>query len=172
MLSLDVLEVEILDFLGIKKFLSQLFDSLLRFLNNFLVFKTISINAFFLTFKSLKSKETVEPRKNIANILLGFPEVEIFFVPNCMNNVDYFSKYFLVEKNHQLHQKIAQLTLFLQLLNEICLLTVSQLSVSLYCLINGFWLGWVVHGLRVDRWVIETGLRNDDVFNGMVVEFE
>ena len=58
-----------------------------------------------------------------------------------MDDVDYFSKDLLVEKHHQLHQKITELILLLQLLDEVGLLAVPEEAVTLDGLVDVLGLG-------------------------------
>ena len=72
---------------------------------------------------------------------LGLPETKIFFVPDGVDNVDYFSKDLLVEEHHQFHQKVAELIFLLQLLDEVGLLAVPEEAVALDGFVDVFGLG-------------------------------
>ena len=93
-----------------------------------------------LSLEPLKPKEGAKLGQYITSRFLSLPKSKIFLIPDSMNNIDKFSKYLVVEKNHQFCQQVTQFTFLLKLLDEIGLLAVSQHSVAFYSFINVFGL--------------------------------
>ena len=75
-----------------------------------------------------------------------------------MNDVDYLTKYLRVEKDHQLNQKIAELTFRLKFFNEFDLLTISEQSCSFDGLINGLRFSLVsISRIGITALIVESG---------------